>query len=89
MTGPWQTLSHLWRQFHFQLPGQVLPLKLCILPNVGRDHPLYLLRLEQQAEPEVIHSELNSAQTQRSAAYLQKLKGYSCSGFLLSAEKQS
>lgn len=55
--GPWQPLAHLRRQFHFQLPGQVLPLELCILSNIGRDHPLYLLSLEQQAESEVIHSE--------------------------------
>lgn len=55
--GPWQPLAHLRRQFHFQLPGQVLPLELCILSNVGRDHPLYLLSLEQQAESEVVHSE--------------------------------
>lgn len=50
-------LTNLWCQFHFQLPCQVLSLKLCILPDIWRDHPLDLLSLEQQAQAKVIHSE--------------------------------
>lgn len=60
------SLTHLWCQLHFQLPGQVLPLELCVLSNVRGDHSLYLLSLEQQAETKVIHSKLKCTNKQRS-----------------------
>lgn len=49
-------LADLRRKFHFQLAGQVLPLELCVLADVGRDHPFDLLGLKEQAEAEVVHS---------------------------------
>ncbi|TNN39766.1 hypothetical protein EYF80_050075 [Liparis tanakae] len=56
-------LTDLWRQFHFQLPRQILSLKLCVLPDVRRDHPLDLLGLQQQAQAKIQKVRLLSGDT--------------------------
>lgn len=56
--------TNLRRQFHFQLPRQILPLELCVLADVRGDHPLDLLGLKQQTQAEVVHAEGKQTQTQ-------------------------
>lgn len=56
--------TNLRRQFHFQLPRQILPLELCVLADVRGDHPLDLLGLKQQTQAEVVHAEGKQAHTQ-------------------------
>lgn len=61
--------TNLWRQFHFQLARQILPLELCVLADVWGDHPFDLFGLQQQTQAEVIHAERNKQKSSEDVSY--------------------
>ena len=46
--------SNLWREFDLELPGEILPLKLLVFPDVGADHASNLLLLQEQTQSKVV-----------------------------------
>ncbi len=49
---------YLRSKLDFKLAAKVLTLKLLVFADVRRDHPLDLLRLQQEAEAKVVHASI-------------------------------